>query len=329
MALFLCAASTASCSRDSLGSGKARDAATDQIPGTGGLTGAGGATGSGGIVGVGGVTGSGGLAAGGLSSTASASRTGGTTGAGGMPGSGGAKGSGGTPGVGGFPSSGGASGGTVAPILDGSIAPDGAGGVLRADGAVGSGGTASGGSSAGGVTGSSGSADGGGGAGGSISDGAVDAAVDVPARPLDTYSVDMPSYSDYNKLLGGIWLVGWSGGLRHYSWVRLSGTPGGAADFLAGDNLPSNTPYWSCIGQGTWNPTAAPYAMMLSFPSSCPSGLSAYFKFQGLPDPPTLLPGATFGMIAPSTSRTDPPTEWWKFPGSQCDELMAVCKSPF
>jgi hypothetical protein len=284
----------------------------------------GGATGAGGLVGVGGVTGSGGQ-----SSTGSASSTGGTTAAGGMPGSGGTKSSGGAPGLGGSPGSGGASGGTVAPILDGSIAPDGAGGALRADGAVASGGTASGGSSAGGATGRGGSADGGGGAGGSITDGAVDAAVDVPARPLDTHSVDMPGYSDYNNLLGGIWLVGWSGGLRHYSWVRLSSTPGGAADYLAGDDLPSNTPYWPCSGRGTWDPTAAPYAIMLRLPSSCPTGTSGYFVFQGLPDPPTLLPGASFGMISPTGARTDPPIEWWKFPDSQCDEAMSTCKSPF
>jgi hypothetical protein len=237
-------------------------------------------------------------------------------------------GSGGAPGIGGALGHGGASSGTFAPILDGSVAADGAGGVFRTDGAAGSGGTASGGSSAGGATGTGGSADGGKSDGEAIADSSADAAVDAPARPLDAHSVDMPSYSDYSKLLGGIWLVGWSGGLGHYSWVRLSSTPGGPADFLAGDDLPSNTPYWPCSGQGTWDPTAAPYALMLRLPSSCPSGTSGYFVFQGLPEPPTLLPGASFGMISPSIG-TAPPTEWWRFPDNQCDEAMSACRSPF
>ena len=129
--------------------------------------------------------------------------------------------------------------------------------------------------------------------------------------------------------MNGTWLVGWSGGARHYSWVRLSGSPSGTAEFLSGADLLSNIPFWDCDGQGAWFQSAAPYSIMLRFPSSCPSGLPGYFSFQGLPDTVPRMPEATFGMIAPSTSSTQPMTEWWKFPDDQCDATMSTCKRPF
>jgi hypothetical protein len=139
----------------------------------------------------------------------------------------------------------------------------------------------------------------------------------------------MPPYRDFNVLIAGTWLVGRSSGTtRQYSWVRLDGSGHGTAEYLSGANLPSNTPYWACDGQATWDTTAAPYAIMLDFPASCPSGLQGYFVFRAPPDTAVAPPGATFGMVDPASS-SRPMTEWWRYPDDQCDAAMSACKSPF
>jgi hypothetical protein len=268
--------------------------------------------GVGGVLGVGGVPG-----------------VGGGLGTGGTRGSGGGIGVGGTKRVGGASGVGGSIGGTFVPPLDGGVGGTGTGGSRATGGGVGSGGMASGGSSSGGVSGKGGSAAGGSATGGSIADGGVDTAVDAPSMRPDSHSADLPVGAGFDSVIKGTWLVGWAGGARHYSWVRLGGTLNGTAEYLSGADLLSNIPFWDCNGKDSWFATAAPYSIMLRFPSSCPSGLPAYFSFQGLPDTTPHMPGATFGMCAPSTTSSQPMSEWWKFPDDQCDATMSSCKSPF
>lgn len=176
--------------------------------------------------------------------------------------------------------------------------------------------------------GTGGSALGGSATGGSKLDGGIADTLDASVR-TDGPSADMPSYGDFNVLIAGTWLVGWrSGDARNYSWVRLGGKMYGTAEYLSGADLPSNTPLWACDGQDSWDTTAAPYAIMLDFPSSCPSGLPRYFTFRSPPDTTVAPPGATFGMVSPTTS--SPRTiEWWRYPDDQCDATMSTCKNPF
>lgn len=296
---LLFAVGAAGCSDDALGRGSPRDAAAGGSTGLGGVMGGGGAKGTGGTPG-----------------------TGETTGSGGGIGVGGSKGEGGASGVVK------ATGGTFVSALDGSAGVGGTDGSRASGGVVGSGGAAAGEKGSGGVRGTGGSAADGDAADGSIPDGGVDAAADTPLRP-DTHSADLPLGVAFDSLIGGTWLVGWAGGARHYSWVRLSGSGSGTAEFLSGADLLSNIPFWDCDGEGSWFASEGPYSIMLRFPSSCPSGTSGFFAFQGLPDGTPFMPGATFGMVAPSVGSNQPMTQWWKFPDDQCDEAMSSCKSPF
>src|SRR5579864_8044777 len=69
------------------------------------------------------------------------------------------------------------------------------------------------------------------------------AGVDL-AAPLDGGPATFPD------ALPGIWLIGWSGGLNHYSWVKFSSNggavPGGAAQFLQPMGNSAWTAYWPC-----------------------------------------------------------------------------------
>ena len=126
--------------------------------------------------------------------------------------------------------------------------------------------------------------------------------------------------------LEGIWLIGWSGGMNHYSWVRLTGEMAGVADFLDGADLAVNGPFWSCSGQGSWLVTAKPNTVMLTFPSECnlPAKVLTFETFQL----PTGWPNGVRLVAQLTDLDVSVYLEGYQFPPSQCDAAMASCTDP-
>src|SRR5437867_701519 len=95
---------------------------------------------------------------------------------------------------------------------------------------------------------------------GDLSDGAqpdlAAGAEDLAPPPADLSSSDATRCPPY---LNGIWLIGWSGGLDHFSWARFTCTflGGGTVDFLDPMGNAAWTPYFGCQGQGQWMITQA------------------------------------------------------------------------
>lgn len=150
------------------------------------------------------------------------------------------------------------------------------------------------------------------------------------AAPVDA-SGDVDTITAFVEQMNGVWLVGWSGNLNHYSWVRItSATPGswnGPAEFLSGDTLAANSPFWPCSGPGQWFIPQKPYSIFFSFPASCPGGLEAEYTF----DPISAAPSYPNGAIASATVTPlsgGSPLQGWKFPGTQCDATMSSCTNP-
>jgi len=202
----------------------------------------------------------------------------------------------------------------------GSAAGAGGGNVSGAGGQAGTGGQPSGGSA-----GAGGSAAAGGDAG------VADASYDViESGPADA-PTDVDQITAFVYQMNGIWLVGWGGGMNHYSWVRITsdqpGSWGGKADFLAGDDLVANAPYWPCSGQGTWNIPAKPYSIIFMFPSSCPSGLEFEYTFDPFTTPSGYPKGAILAATVTPLSGGSP-IEGYKFPDSQCAADMSSCVDP-
>lgn len=124
----------------------------------------------------------------------------------------------------------------------------------------------------------------------------------------------------------GIWLVGWSGGMNHYSWVRLNADY--SADVLDGKELPGNAPLWPCSGKGSWMFSAKLYNVHLTLPSGCSGMLAFDLTFEQLVAPT----GYAKGAILQANVTTQPmgtPLEAYKFPPGQCDAAMTSCKGPF
>jgi hypothetical protein len=130
--------------------------------------------------------------------------------------------------------------------------------------------------------------------------------------------------------LEGVWLIGWSGGLDHYSWVRFDRD--GSARILADAGPDSWAPYWHCSGSAaSWAWAETPETVLLTLPEGCrgapriesltftgfrAAGGRAAWAFPKAAVLEGLLAG-NHGIHA------------WKFPPSWCDVAMTTCGDPY
>lgn len=141
------------------------------------------------------------------------------------------------------------------------------------------------------------------------------------------------SLPDY---LPGLWILGWSGGLDHYSWVRFSpydATQGGRIDLLDSPDSGAWDPFFACEGMGRWYLTARPQTVELWLPTLC--GQDAKFTFTvesvGPASPVGIFAKASQQASLQTTSSTSTggnPITAFKYPDSQCDAAMTTCKAP-
>jgi hypothetical protein len=122
----------------------------------------------------------------------------------------------------------------------------------------------------------------------------------------------------------GIWLIGWAGGLNHYSWIRFNADL--SADILDGANLPVNAPLWPCTGKVSYSMAAKPETFFVYLPTSCGTGTALTFEKLGPPSD-----GYVKGSVLTATITAGPgqTLEGYKFGPSQCDAAMTTCKNPF
>ena len=124
----------------------------------------------------------------------------------------------------------------------------------------------------------------------------------------------------------GIWLVGWSGGMNHFSWVRFNSD--GTADVLEGADLPFNAPLW-CSGQGFWSLAARPETIFLTLPDECRDhSLPLTFLALGPGATPPSVPSGSV-LSATIDGGMGPTLDAYRFPATQCDAAMTQCLSPF
>lgn len=164
------------------------------------------------------------------------------------------------------------------------------------------------------------------------------AALDLAAQDLP--ATDLPA-ADMNQsfpaVLEGVWLIGWSGGMNHFSWLRFSKMATRTmskkdAWLLEGKAITSNLPLWACSGKASYWMGAAGNTIYLDFPSkSClPNGsLTQGYVFS---DFNSSGAGAPKGAILSATVKiqaTLQPLSGYKYPASWCDAAMTSCKAPW
>ena len=174
---------------------------------------------------------------------------------------------------------------------------------------------------------------------GDLSGGAVDLGALHDLASSDTAPPDLAAPADLSRpagdlaspftaTLGGIWLMGWSGGLDHFPWVRLDpANPfGGRADFLEPAGRPGWIGFWpGCSGAGQWLLTQKPDTIQLKLPPQC-NVLDVAFTFTNVMKPG----GWPAGAIVQASFVPSPPAppEGYKFPDNQCDKMFTMCVLP-
>ena len=155
-----------------------------------------------------------------------------------------------------------------------------------------------------------------------------------PALP-DTLSGDAFSKPIWPKALRGTWLVGWLGGLNHFTWIRFDGGGDGGGDagkasFNPGKNLTANAPVWDCSGQGSWMMTAKPNTVALTFPKACNLPL-AVITFENMSAVPTWPKAAllTASITLLNSQGTTEKLAGLKFADDACDASLTSCKDVF
>jgi len=142
----------------------------------------------------------------------------------------------------------------------------------------------------------------------------------------------------FPAVLEGVWLVGWSDKMHHYSWVRFARMatplpPSVRVDawILAGDDIVANVPLWRCSGKAAYWMGAAGNTIYLDFPSSsCLSSgsMTGGYVFTDI-SAPSSGPGGAILSATVTTQATLEKMKGFKFPSGWCDAAMTSCTSPF
>jgi hypothetical protein len=125
----------------------------------------------------------------------------------------------------------------------------------------------------------------------------------------------------------GVWLLGWSGGLDHFSWVRFvfSTELQGSIDVL--DSVcPSCTGFFQCEGKGMFSADPQNSSVLLQLPMACGDATTTltFGPFTSMPGYP---PSATLG--ASVTDENGQGYGAFQFPASFCAVDFSTCSDPF
>ncbi|MCA9670702.1 MAG: hypothetical protein KC503_34130 [Myxococcales bacterium] len=160
------------------------------------------------------------------------------------------------------------------------------------------------------------------------------------SAPLDVAGADLApgdgaggdQNTSFPAVFEGLWLVGWSGGLNHFSWVRFAplGSAMKAKAYInRGANIIGNAPLLDCDGETTWWIGAAFYTTYLDLPSSsCNGDTTAAWVFSNFGPTDALAPAALLRADVKEQA-TSNPLYAYKFPDNWCDATLTTCKKPF
>jgi hypothetical protein len=186
------------------------------------------------------------------------------------------------------------------------------GGGGTSDGGGGAGAQGGGGSAPGGAGGDGGSGGQGGGIGGMGGEGGMGGQGGAGTFPA---------------ILGdGIWLVGWSGGLDHYSWMKFTflQPAAGTLEILDAE-CPSCTGFFDCEGMGAFTVDVQSPADDVTV-AAC--NLVPTFDFQSFGPPPPFFPSAILEAQIVET-QTMNPLVGLQFGPMACDPGFTQCINPF
>lgn len=127
-------------------------------------------------------------------------------------------------------------------------------------------------------------------------------------------------------LFEGVWLIGWSGGLDHFSWVKFTSVTETTGTYELLDPIGvTTTPFYPCEGSGTFTIHLGTAVVTLNLPAACNMPKSS-LDFLTLADAAGYPPHATKTAQIQSMGQT---LEGYLHPSSFCDAAFTACGDPF
>jgi hypothetical protein len=132
----------------------------------------------------------------------------------------------------------------------------------------------------------------------------------------------------FPSILGeGVWLIGWSGGLDHYSWLRFDFVDEVSGNYQVIDaTCPSCTGLYMCQGTNTFNADPATGELHISLPLPCAAAHT--LDFQSFSAPSGFFPNAVLEAQILDVG-TASMLIGAQFPAAQCDSAFTTCANPF
>jgi hypothetical protein len=132
----------------------------------------------------------------------------------------------------------------------------------------------------------------------------------------------------FPSILGdGVWLVGWSGGLDHFSWLRFSflDQVSGSYDLIDAE-CGACVGFYMCEGSGNFTVDAATQQLSITLPPPC-SEVSV-LEFQSFMAPSGFFPNALLeAQLLHVTTMS--PLMAAQFAATHCDPSFTSCADPF
>ena len=131
----------------------------------------------------------------------------------------------------------------------------------------------------------------------------------------------------FPEVLGdGFWLIGWSGGLDHYSWVRFTFQTSTTGTFTLLDAAGvSLTPFYPCEGSGPFTVSLGTGVVVLELPAACDTP-EAYLDFVSFADPGGFPPHAIKAAEILTLGQT---ISGYQHDAAFCDAAFTMCGAPF
>ena len=151
------------------------------------------------------------------------------------------------------------------------------------------------------------------------------------ASPIGTPSPDLgtAALTTFEARLQGIWLIGWSGHLNHFSFFKFTVDSPCVGQALLlkpmGDN--SWTPFFGCEGHGQWMCTQKPDTIQVHFPAQC-NLMDAVLSFDQFQAHPAGFPNGAILDARVTLPPQGSQIGGYKFPDTQCDKAFTSCTLP-
>jgi hypothetical protein len=123
-----------------------------------------------------------------------------------------------------------------------------------------------------------------------------------------------------------VWLLGWAGGLDHFSWVRFVFTNAtqGSIELLTPDE-PTFTPYFPCEGMGLFTIDEAASEATLQLPAACAQTTTLGFQsFSPAGGPPSSILTAVIQDQGVAQAISG-----YKYASDHCNVTFTMCNDPY